>query len=78
MFFITSGELPRAKALRLPASTTDSIPLTGYGGLISTGLKSLRLVGIANDVDTIGVGTLSTSVRMIPPIVVDTFLIPPI
>jgi len=39
------GELPRAKALRLPASTTDSIPLTGYGGLISTGLKSLRPVG---------------------------------
>jgi len=39
------SELPRAKALRLPASTTDSIPLTGYGGLISTGLTSLHPVG---------------------------------
>jgi len=38
-------ELPRAKALRLPASTTDSIPLMGYGGLISTGVTSLRPVG---------------------------------
>jgi hypothetical protein len=38
-------ELPRAKALRLPASQTDSIPLTGYGGRISTGLKSLRPIG---------------------------------
>jgi hypothetical protein len=38
-------ELPRAKATRLPVSTTDSIPLMGYGGLISTGLKSLRPVG---------------------------------
>ncbi len=46
-------ELPRAKASRLPASTTDSIPLTGYGGLISTGLTSLRPVGTTNDGDTI-------------------------
>jgi hypothetical protein len=38
-------ELPRAKASRLPASQTDSISLTGYGGRISTGLTSLRPVG---------------------------------
>ncbi len=39
------SELPRAQKSRLPASTTDSIPVTGYGGLISTGLASLRPVG---------------------------------
>jgi len=74
----TLRELPRAKAPSLPASTTDSIPLTGYGGLISTGLKSLRPVGTANDGEAIGVCTLSTSVRVIPPIVVDIFVILPI
>jgi hypothetical protein len=45
------SELPRAKASRLPASTTDSIPLTGYGGLISTGLTSLRPVGTRTSID---------------------------
>ncbi len=71
-------ELPRAKASRLPASTTDSIPLTGYGGLISTGLTSIRSVGTANDGEAIGVCTLSASVRIIPPIAIDIFVIPPI
>jgi hypothetical protein len=65
------SELPRAKVLRLPASTTDSIPLTGYGGLISTGLTSLRPVGTVNHRDAIEVCILTTSVRVIPPIAVD-------
>jgi len=72
------SELPRAKASRLPASTTDSIPLSGYGGHISTGLTSLRPVGTANDCVAMGVCTLSTSVRVIPPIAVTIFVIPPI
>ncbi|WP_287582281.1 hypothetical protein [Candidatus Borrarchaeum sp.] len=64
--------------MRLPASTTDSIPLTGYGGLISTGLTSLCPVGTVHDGETIGACTLSASVRFIPPIAINTLFIPPI
>jgi hypothetical protein len=73
---MTGGELPRAKASRLPASSTDSIPLAGYGGRISTGLTSLRPIGTVTDGDAIGVCILSASVRMILPISVDIFVIP--
>jgi hypothetical protein len=37
------SELPHAKALRLPVSTTDSIPMTGYGGL-STADTNTQLI----------------------------------
>jgi hypothetical protein len=49
---IQYSELPRAKALRLPASTTASIPVTGYGGLIFTGVPSLRSVGTNSHLTT--------------------------
>uniref|UniRef100_UPI00257DB92C hypothetical protein n=1 Tax=Candidatus Borrarchaeum sp. TaxID=2846742 RepID=UPI00257DB92C len=53
-------------------------PLAGYGGLISTGLTSLRPVGTVNDGEAIGVCTLSASVPIIPPIVSDIFVVQPI
>jgi len=67
-------------ALKLEASCfNDGLdPLAGYGGLISTGLNSLRPVGTANDGEAIGVCTFISSVRVIPPIVIDTFVIPTI